>query len=386
VIGRRPDNRALVWSRPAPQAADAPGCEPIVLRQSTVSAAGLRLSVVIPCYALGALCAEAVQSILQQTMSALEVIVVDDGSTDTTLEHVLCIDDPRLTCITQPNRGLAGARNTGVRHARAPLVGFCDGDDIWHPTKAERHLALMEREPSIGLTFSYSAYLDEAGVPTGQLLVSRCSAPTAYDLVVRNHVGNGSTPIVRKECFEQAGLFDETLRSCEDVEMWVRLCVRTPLTLRLIPEPLTGYRVRQGSLTVSFDNFLAASRLASERFQQHVPGVTPRLIARGYAETLRIASRKAFSNGQVPLSRSLFLQALRQAPDLMMRDVRALGMGILHLLALALPPRWQTLPYRVLRRVMKAAYAHVFDDGSVAPSVWQRDLETSRVENSGFRV
>lgn len=344
--------------------ADAGG-DPVVLRQSSSPAAGLRLSVVVPCYGVGALSVEAVESILRQSMRALEVIVVDDGSTDDTLQRVLALDDPRLTCITQPNRGLAGARNTGVRHARAPFIGFCDGDDIWHPDKAARHLAIMEQDGSIGLTFSYSAYIDEGGAPTGQLLVSRCSAPTAYDLVVRNHVGNGSTPVVRKECFDRAGLFDETLRSCEDVEMWVRLCVRTPLTLRLIPEPLTGYRVRQGSLSVSFDNFLAASRLAAQRFQQHVPGVTARIIARGYAETLRIASRKALSNGQVELSRSLFLQALRQAPDLMLRDARALGMGLLHLLALPLPSRWQTMPYRALRRMMRWSYARVYGDGSV---------------------
>lgn len=359
------------------------GHDPVVVRQSTVRAAGLRLSVIVPSYMLGTLCADAVRSILRQTMRDLEVIVVDDGSSDDTLAHVLAIDDPRLTCITQSNRGLAGARNTGVRHARAPFIGFCDGDDIWRPEKAERHLALMERDSSIGLTFSYSAYLDEGGQPTGQLLISRCSAPTAYDLMVRNHVGNGSTPVVRKECFEQAGLFDESLRSCEDVEMWVRVCVRTPLTLRLIPEPLTGYRVRQGSLTVSYDNFLAASRLAAQRFQQHVPGVTPRIIARGYAETLRIASRKAFSNGQVALSRTLFLQALQHAPDLMLRDVRALGMGLLHLIAWPLPPRWQTVPYRALRRLMRWSYAYVYGDGGVASS---DRADRSRVPGPESRV
>jgi glycosyltransferase involved in cell wall biosynthesis len=343
----------------------------IVLRRSTVPAAGLRLSVVVPCYSLGALCVEAVRSVLHQTMSALEVIVVDDGSTDDTLQCVLAIDDPRLTCITQHNRGLAAARNTGVRHARAAFIGFCDGDDVWHPDKAARHLALMELDASIGLTFSYSAYLDESGAPTGQLLVTRCGQPTAYDLVVRNHVGNGSTPIVRRECFERAGLFDETLRSCEDVEMWVRLSVLTPFTLRLIPEPLTGYRVRPGSLTVSFDNFLAASRLAVQRFQQYLPGVTPRIAERSYAETLRIASRKALSNGQVTLSRSLFLQALHYAPDLVVRDARALGMGILHLLALVLPPRVQTVPYRLLRRLMKFAYARICPSSGFGQPPWR---------------
>jgi glycosyltransferase involved in cell wall biosynthesis len=345
---------------------------PFVVRRSSVAASRLRLSVVVPCFSVGALAVEAVRSILRQTMADVEIIVVDDGSTDDTLMQVLRIDDRRLTCITQGNRGLAGARNTGIRHARAPLIGFCDGDDVWHPSKAAKHLAVMEQDPTIGLTFSYSAYLDESGAPTGQFLVTRCRAPTARDLVVRNHVGNGSTPIVRKECFERAGLFDETLRSCEDVEMWVRLAVLTPYALRLIPEPLTGYRVRQGSLTVSYDSFLAANRLAVQCFARYVPGFTPRIAERSHAEALRIASRKAFSNGQIALSRSLFLQALRHSPALVLLDGRAFVMAALHLTALPLPSRFQTAPYRLLRRLMRIAYAQLFrGDANVPGILWE---------------
>lgn len=356
------------WSEPA--GARAPAA-PLVVRRSTVAASRLRLSVVVPCFGVGSLAVEAVRSILRQTMTDIEVIVVDDGSTDDTLVHVLRIDDRRLTCVTQANRGLAGARNTGIRHARAPLIGFCDGDDLWHPHKAARHLAIMEKDPTVGLTFSYSAYLDESGAPTGQFLVTRCRAPTARDLVVRNHVGNGSTPIVRRECFERAGLFDETLRSCEDVEMWVRLSVLTPYTLRLIPEPLTGYRVRQGSLTVSYENFLVANRLAVQRFARYVPGFTPRVAERSHAEALRIASRKAFSSGQVALSRRLFVQALRHSPTLVLRDARAFTMALLHLAALPLPNRLQTAPYRLLRRLLRIAYAQLLDnDPSASALLW----------------
>ena len=98
----------------------------------------------------------------------------------------------------------------------------------------ERHLALMAGAPDLGLTFSFSEYLAENGAPTGQLLLTRCRRPGVRDLIRRNHIGNGSTPVVRKDVFRIAGLFDESLGSCEDFEMWVRSAACTPLRLGLL--------------------------------------------------------------------------------------------------------------------------------------------------------
>jgi glycosyltransferase involved in cell wall biosynthesis len=137
-----------------------------VVRAATAPIEALRLSVVVPCYNVGALAAEAVASLLHQTLVALEVIAVDDGSTDDTLAQLLALGDARLTVVTQANRGLAAARNTGIRHAQAPLIGFCDGDDIWFPDKAEKQVAVMDADDTVGLTFSHSAYLEESGAPT----------------------------------------------------------------------------------------------------------------------------------------------------------------------------------------------------------------------------
>jgi glycosyltransferase involved in cell wall biosynthesis len=283
--------------------------------------------------------------------------VVDDGSADESLATIDAILDPRVTCVQQRNRGLAGARNTGILLARAETIGFCDADDVWYPRKAERHLALMADAPELGLTFSFSEYLAENGTPTGQLLLTRCRQPGVRDLIRRNHIGNGSTPVVRKEVFRLAGLFDETLGSCEDFEMWVRSAACTPLRLGLLPEVLTGYRVRPGSMTTSYDNFLEGHRLALERFRTYVPDFRERDAARSYAECLRIASRKAFSNGQMAISRRLFLRALRATPMLPLHDGRAAGLLGLHLLALPLPAHAQARVYRIAQHLMRHAFA-----------------------------
>ncbi len=351
----------------APPLPSAPTSDAGLIRQAEPAAATLRLSVVVPCYNVGAMAGEAIASLMVQTAAALEIVAVDDGSTDDTLRHLLAIADPRLTVVTQANRGLAAARNTGIRHARAPLIGFCDGDDVWFPDKAARHLAVMEADASIGLTFSHSAYLDERGAPTGQLLVSRCHQPTTRDLVRRNHIGNGSTAIVRRECFALAGLFDESLASCEDAEMWTRLSVRTPHRLRLVPEPLTGYRVRPGSQMHTFETYIAGSRTYLDRYLSYVPGYTRKDADRTYALHLRVLSRKAFSSGQIELSRALLGEALRLSPGIVVRDVRALAMTGLHVLALVLPARARTAPYQLGRRVLRGAYARLVGAAAQAP-------------------
>lgn len=331
-----------------------------VRRRATIDAQRLKLSVVVPSYNTAPFIAQTIRSILDQTVGDLEVIVVDDGSNDESLAVIDAIRDPRITCVQQENRGLAGARNTGILLARAETIGFCDADDVWYPRKAERHLSLMDADHHLGLTFSFSEYLSENGTPTGQLLITRCRKPTVRDLIRRNHIGNGSTPLVRKDVFRLAGLFDETLGSCEDFEMWVRSAACTPLVLGLLPEVLTGYRIRPGSMTTSYDSFLEGHRLALERFRTYVPGFSERDAARSYGECLRIASRKAFSNGQVAMSRTLFLRALRRAPLLPLRDGRAFALLMLHLLALPLPSSAQPGVYQLAQRLMRHVFAAVF--------------------------
>ena len=310
-----------------------------VVRMASTSRARVHLSVVIPNFNTADYVIAAIQSVLNQTLQELEVIVVDDGSSDESMERLLSIADERLTCIRQCNRGLAGARNTGLLAARGAYVGFLDSDDTWFPEKAERHLKVMDQDPSLGLTFSYSAYLQQSGAPTGQLLISRCSRPTARDLIKRNHVGNGSTFIVRRACLEMAGGFDEAIRNCEEWEFCVRVAASTDFQIQLIPEVLTGYRIREGSLSVSYDHFISNGDLAVAQFCRYVPDFSDADARRASAQNCRIASRKALSNGQITLSRALFAKAVRRYPMLVVRDPRAIALALIHLVSLPLPKR-----------------------------------------------
>jgi glycosyltransferase involved in cell wall biosynthesis len=328
-----------------------------VVRMASVPRDRVRLSVVIPNFNTADYVTAAIQSVLDQTLQEFEIIVVDDGSSDDSVERLLSIGDERLTCIRQCNRGLAGARNTGLLAARGAYVGFLDSDDMWFPEKAERHLEIMDQDPYLGLTFSYSAYLQQSGASTGQLLLSRCSRPTARDLIKRNHVGNGSTFIVRRACLEMAGGFDEAIRNCEEWEFCVRVAACTNFQIQLIAEVLTGYRIREGSLSVSYDHFISNGDLAVAQFCRYVPDFSDADARRASSQNCRIASRKALSNGQIALSRALFIKAFRRYPLLVLCDPRAAALALIHLVSLPLPKRNGMVVFQAVLGLMRFFYS-----------------------------
>ena len=310
------------------------------------------VSVVIPAYNVEAYIVQAIQSALNQTLRELEVIVIDDGSTDSTRERIASIQDPRLKLLVQKNAGLSAARNAGIRLSRGRYIGFLDADDIWYPEKAETHLQVMEQDSSIGITYSFMAYIDELGKPTGQFRIARTKEPTVLDLVLQNDIIPSAT-IVRKEALVQAGLFDEGLRSVQDLEMWVRILHKTGYSARLVPRVLTGYCERGDSLSMGGELYLRSAQIVMDRFEATIPGVSREIRNRGLASIFRIASRKALSAGDLELATKCMRGALGYCPTIFMRDLRAFGTFSLIVLGNLLPARWERVPYKAARRVMK---------------------------------
>ncbi len=313
------------------------------------------LSTVIPAYNIEKFIRPAVESVLSQNFRDMEVIVVDDGSTDSTAESVASICDDRLRIIRQSNKGLAGARNSGIENSQGKYIAILDGDDVWFPGKIEKQISLMEQDAAIGFTYTYSAYIDEHGAPTGQLWITTVQEPTFMDLIIRNHV-MASSVVVRKDCFSEAGLFNEKLRACEDQELWVRILHKTGYKGRLIPEVLTGYRVRSDSLTMNFDHQLANVQKVMEIFAANIPQFSRKIKNRSMSEAYRIASRKALSGGQLKEAGPLMNEALRICPSLVLRDPRAFVTFMLVTLPRILPEPWQFVPYNWTRAFLKLYY------------------------------
>ena len=121
------------------------------------------MSVVVPAYNVAATLQETLISISNQTFQNIEIIVVDDGSTDTTPEILKNYIDPRMRVIRQKNRGLAGARNTGIHYSKAKYIAFCDSDDVWEAEKLERHFNHLEADGNVGISFAGSSLINENG-------------------------------------------------------------------------------------------------------------------------------------------------------------------------------------------------------------------------------
>ena len=225
---------------------------------------GPKVSVIVPVYKAERYIAETLRSLLAQTYQNFEAIIIDDGSPDGSLEICQQFKDPRIRIIQQKNRGLAGARNTGIRQATGDYIAILDADDLWRPEKLEKHVMHLQSSPAIGLSFSCSAFIDGAGQPLGiYQMPRRYTNITPAFTLCRNPPGNGSTVVARREVFEAIAFrdnpqgervdcyFNEHLRRAEDLECWTRIATHTSWKIEGIPEALTLYRVNGDGLSAN---------------------------------------------------------------------------------------------------------------------------------------
>lgn len=204
------------------------------------------VSIVISNYNCGRFIAEAVDSALGQSHRPIEVIVVDDGSTDDSRQVLQPYAD-RVRIVTQANQGVSGARNEGIRQSRGELVAFLDADDVWHPDKLAKQVPLFAN-PSVGLVYCSIEYVDEQGRSLGTNTKGLRGGVLRDIALLRETVvlAGGSTAVVRKSSFGPAGLFDRELSTAADWDMWRRIACHDEVDV--VREPLMKYRLRSGSM------------------------------------------------------------------------------------------------------------------------------------------
>jgi glycosyltransferase involved in cell wall biosynthesis len=319
--------------------------------------ADTRLSVIIPAYNVEKYVVQAIRSVLEQSITDLEAIVINDGSTDDTAKRIREIDDPRMRVINQSNSGISAARNAGIRMSSGTYIGFLDGDDIWLPQKAEKHLLLMQKDERIGVSYSYLAYISDDGKPTHNYYINKNRQPTAIDLIRRSHIITSSA-IVRKACFLQAGLFDENLRSCEDYEMWIRIALRTQYKALLLPEPLTRYRIRNNSLSKDYSKFIDNAHLAMNRVCDIMPSLDDHLKKRALAEIYRSTAKRALDNGAPKQATKMIGHSIYLSPFLYLTDIRAITTLILLLIEVSLPRTLKVILHKIGNRVLNRIQSH----------------------------
>jgi glycosyltransferase involved in cell wall biosynthesis len=232
------------------------------------------VSVIIPARDAEATIGQTLKSVLAQTYQEIELIVVDDGSSDATVATVeeFAARDARIQLVRQSNAGVGAARNTAIRKARGKYIAPLDADDIWFPEKLEKQLVRMEQcSNETGLVYCWSTIVDNRGG-----LIGECSHTVEGRLrravILRNIVGNGSVPLVRAAALEKVGLYltqggQNGAQGCEDWDLYLRIAEH--FGIRVVPEYLLACRQAGSSMSINAESmaasFAVVMRQARER-------------------------------------------------------------------------------------------------------------------------
>ena len=209
------------------------------------------VSVIVPAYDVAKFIGEALNSALAQSFTDYEVIVINDGSPDTPeLERTLLPYMPRIVYLKQDNRGVSAARNAGIKAARGSLIAFLDGDDVWLPNYLEVQVKRIQADPSIDVLYPNVQMFGDSTSEVGEEFMTICpsNGEVTFERLVRQECNVSNCSIARKETIVRAGMFDESLRSVEDFDLWLRV-IKGGGRIVYHRDVLARYRRRQGSLT-----------------------------------------------------------------------------------------------------------------------------------------
>ena len=277
------------------------------------------VSVVIPTFNRAEFIKKAVQSVLDQTVRDLEILVVDDGSSDNTEETVNAFNDTRIRYYRFAHNGFpAYPRNRGIELARGEYIAFLDSDDIWLPN----HLELCQKALSGNggadgvFTDFYKIYNDSIMIP--QKATKRKYNSSTLKGMVSNFssIGAASNVVVRKSVFNGTGLFNENkdMAGSEDWQMWVRIAWKSVFTV--VPTETVIYRVHGGNLTLNPDKIERSTKAALDSIFAH-PEISPvvrSFYRKAYAEVNTLAAINYYAAGDMASARNRLKESLRFMP------------------------------------------------------------------------
>ncbi len=274
-----------------------------------------KVSVVIPAYNAMTYLPETLESVLRQTFTDFEVLIINDGSSDHIVQWASELVDSRIRLISQENQGLSGARNTGIAQAQGEYIAFLDADDLWEQTKLEKQVRCLEDNPEVGLVHAWMLLVDEQGKFTGRVMPSYAEGDVWKQLAEKNVIACPSV-IVRRCCFEKVGVFDQSLHSLEDWEMWIRIATSYPFAV--IKEPLAYYRQLPNSMSKNCQVMEQSFHTVIERTFRSAPLELQYLKNRSYGHANLCLAWKALQskNRDYKLAIHFWQQAILYYPQL----------------------------------------------------------------------
>ncbi|TVQ14639.1 MAG: glycosyltransferase [Leptolyngbya sp. DLM2.Bin27] len=204
-----------------------------------------RISVVIPAYNAEKTIKFTLESVLSQTYSDFELIIINDGSQDATLSIINQFKDRRVRVFSHENSGPQKSRNRGINQATGEYISFIDADDLWTPDKLEQQLKRIEANPEVSVVYSWSDEINEHGMVTRSGQRSTLEGKVFEALLKNNFLGSGSNPLIRKQALSAVGGFDPSILAGQDWDMWLTLA--SDYTFAVVPQVQVFYRKSAGS-------------------------------------------------------------------------------------------------------------------------------------------
>jgi glycosyltransferase involved in cell wall biosynthesis len=287
------------------------------------------VTVVIPAYNAQAMIDETLRSVRAQSHANLEILVVDDGSTDATPDIIArhARQDRRIRLIRQDNAGVAAARNAGAAEARGEFLAPVDADDLWHPRKIERQLALFDEGPAdLGLVYTWFALIDE---DSNIIHTKHSPAYSGHVLPILAHynfIGNGSSPLIRLSAFRDSPGYDRTLKArggqgCEDWKLYCQLADK--YRFGVVKAHLTGYRLLDDNMSSDALQMLRSRDLANADIRSAHPELAEALHS-GRNRLSRYMLHRAIRRGRVKDIERLLKAMARHDRGFMLRTIASI--------------------------------------------------------------
>lgn len=254
----------------------------------------IAITVVVGVYNTSEFIAETIKSVLQQTYTDFELLLIDDGSTDDTADIVrnFCEQDSRVKLISQENQGVSVARNTGINMAQGEFIAILDADDLWLPNKLAMHIQHFSTNPNLGLSFGRIEFMTFDGKPTGKYSNPRFKNITPKNLYEENPTSTPSNAVIRKVALQQVGGFDKDLRNgLEDIELFLRLCCHG-WQVEGIEEVLVLYRTSIGGMSSQLYKMEKAWKELNQKAQAYAPDLIEQYYNHANAMFLRYLARR----------------------------------------------------------------------------------------------
>ena len=205
------------------------------------------VSVIIPCYNAEKYIVETIQSVISQTYENLEIIVINDGSTDRSVELIQTIIDPRCKLISVENGGVSKARNIGIKASKGDFIAFLDADDLYQKTNIEEKIVFLQQHPSLALVHSFEEVFDSESKQIIEIAKGKKGKVLNTLLSLKEKVIHSpSSVVIRRELLDKIGGFNEKLSTSADWEFWVRSAKQS--SFGMLPKALTKYRIHDAQM------------------------------------------------------------------------------------------------------------------------------------------